>query len=164
MKVDAYNFFFHPLHKDHTDGVKGLSVLTNIVLTAITSGWYLLVFGAIHVREWVMSPPKKPEDDKAKQTFDKVFPPSPNAAPAKNAFVGLFELKRTQKEHLEKLEAYARKGDWAPLQKHTSNPYSGFDWWMFPISRPSEGQGNKYCVNTRYIQALQNDSEFMKNY
>lgn len=164
MKVDAYNFFFHPLHTDHSNEVKGLSVVTNIILTALTNGLYLLVLGAVHMREWVMGQGDSATDAKAKKAFDKVFPPGTLADPANDIFVGLHALKKKQKEHLAKLERFASIGAWKHLQRHTANPDSGFDWWMFPTTRPSSTHGKKYALSPRYIQALQNDPAFMASY
>lgn len=162
MKVDAYNFFFHPLHKEHSNEVKGLSIVTNIVLTALTNGLYLLLLGAVHTRECIMGTDIEETEtaDKAKKVFDKVHPPKDSD----NSFVGLEALKQKQKEHLAKLEEFADNGQWKHLQRHTPHRDSGFDWWMFPTTRASNSYGAQYQLTPRYIQALQNDKDFMKSY
>lgn len=79
-------------------------------------------------------------------------------------FVGIQALKRKQSMHLAKLKVLAQQGHWEHLQTHTGHPDSGFDWWMFPIDRPSLGQGSSYEVTKYDVEVLKGDSEFMNNY
>ncbi len=73
-------------------------------------------------------------------------------------------VKDKQKDHLGKLQNLARQGAWEHLREHTSHRDSGFDWWMFPIDRDSQGQGSRYTLTPESIAALKRDPEFMKNY
>ena len=65
---------------------------------------------------------------------------------------------------MEKLSALASSGQWQHLQEHTSHPDSGFDWWMFPIDKPSMGQGDLYKLSEEDIRVLKEDPVFMENY
>lgn len=79
-------------------------------------------------------------------------------------FVGIKALKQKQQSHLAKLTAFAKKNEWKHLQTHTAHPDSGFDWWMFPINRSSNGYGTQYQLSSSDINALKKDAQFMKNY
>lgn len=84
-------------------------------------------------------------------------------------FVGIEALKKKQKGHLEKLKGLAQANQWQFLQEHISsdldpNQYSGFDWWMFPVNRHSQGQGGLYQLGAREIELLKKDEDFIKNY
>jgi len=76
----------------------------------------------------------------------------------------LKDLVDTQKNHLAKLQTLANAGQWQHIQTHTSHGHSGFDWWMFPIKRPSLGKGTRYTVNDEQIKTLKANPEFMKSY
>ena len=51
MKIEPYNFFFHPFHKSHSASVKSCSIITNIALSALTLGVYFLLFVSIQLKE-----------------------------------------------------------------------------------------------------------------
>lgn len=76
----------------------------------------------------------------------------------------LKDLIDKQKSHLAKLQILANAGQWQHIQRHTSHQDSGFDWWMFPIKRPSQGMGTRYTVNDEQIRKLKANPEFMKSY
>lgn len=167
MKVEPYNFFFHPLHNEHTQEVTALSLMTNLVLTVLSNGWYLLIVGAVHTRECVMTHEKANEatDAKAKRTFDKVFPPETRKTEdSDDKFVGLQAFIDKHKDCLEKLKRHGEQGNWKHLQTHTGHPDSLHDWYMYPIDRASRTYGEKYRVTSRYRMALQNNPEFMSDY
>lgn len=107
---------------------------------------------------------KKPERNAkpyavAREQFRKVTNTRSTMEPLK-----VTRLKKKQQEHLLKLTALAERGEWEHLQMHTAHPDSGFDWWMFPIDRPSRGHGNEYQMSLKEIQVLKSDPLFMKNY
>lgn len=79
-------------------------------------------------------------------------------------FVGIEGLKKKQKDHLTKLSKLAKNNQWQHLQTHTSHPFSGFDWWMFPIDRSSNVYGSYYQLNSNDITILKKDKVFIKNY
>lgn len=73
------------------------------------------------------------------------------------------KIKRVKEKNAEQVKAFeqwAEKKDWIRFTPQ----YSHYDWWAFPISRSSLGQGDKYAVNSVEIQALKADDDFMRNY
>ncbi len=149
MEINCYNFFFHPLQEQHTVAVKIVSIVTNIVLTILSGGIYVVVFGLVHLKERVSIGP---------------VPDAPQVPSSASQFIGIEGLKRQQREHLNRLQTLAQRGEWQHLQTHTTHPDSGFDWWMFPIDRPSAGYGNYYQVSLQDVVRLKQDPEFMRNY
>ncbi|HEX2582895.1 MAG TPA: hypothetical protein VHL30_02130 [Chlamydiales bacterium] len=139
MKIECYKFFFHPLNSEFSTTTKALALITAIALTAISLGGYLALVAFVRWNEKSVQP---------------VLSHGSARCPK------LEHLKAKQAEHLAKLQ----KLPWRHLQTHTSHPDSGFDWWMFPIDRVSQGQGDKYQVNKAEIAALKKDPEFMQNY
>ncbi len=152
MKIDCYNFFFHPLDLSHSTTAKALAVITAVALTAISLGTYLLVFAFVRWNE--KSANMAPSSSVMQQAVQPVLPQRHGLSPK------LRHLKEKQADHLVKL----KKLPWQHLQTHTTHPDSGFDWWMFPIDRPSAGQGDKYQVSKTDIAVLKEDSEFIKSY
>jgi len=79
--------------------------------------------------------------------------------PTKNPeFVGIEALKKKHAAQLIEFERWAEERDWKAFLHHH------YDWWMFPISRTSRGQGAKYTVYEQEIETLKNDPEFMDQY
>jgi hypothetical protein len=68
------------------------------------------------------------------------------------------EIKAKQAEQLKSFVRWARAKQW----KRIHNAH--YDWWMFPVERPSSGHGTKYAVSRAEVDALKADAEFMKNY
>lgn len=157
MEISRYNFFFHPFHEEHPKEISALSVITNIALTALTAGLYLVAFLGVHLseRHWVQKQP----DPKSGRV-----PRPATIIPRANGFVGSQALKQKLQSHLAKLTDLAERGQWQHLQTHTAHPDSGFDWWMFPIDRSSRGMGDLYNLSQADISFLKNDPEFMKSY
>ena len=73
-------------------------------------------------------------------------------------------IKMKQASHLVKLQALADGDDWASLQQHTMHPDSGFDWWMFPVDRPSASWGDLYAIDANDVDGLKADAAFMESY
>ena len=67
-------------------------------------------------------------------------------------------IKNKQAEQLHLFETWARAGQWQNI--HNAH----YDWWMFPVNRPSAGYGETYSVGKGEIQALKTDAAFMDNY
>lgn len=76
----------------------------------------------------------------------------------------LKDLVDKQSIHLKKLHELAKSGGWVHLREHTSHPDSGFDWWMFPVDRPSQSYGNRFVIDAKDAKILQNNPCFIKNY
>jgi hypothetical protein len=149
IKVDCYNFLFHPLHETHSFETKTLAIITNIALTAITLGTYLLAFGAMHCMEkWNVSHTPQASVHSAEDQLGKTAD----------------RLKTKLIHHLGRLEALANSGEWRHIQAHTSHIDSAFDWWMFPSDKRSRGQGDLYKLSPDDILHLKRDPEFMNAY
>lgn len=72
-------------------------------------------------------------------------------------FVGLENLKRKHTEQIGKFESWAAEHKWTDF--HDAH----YDWWTFPIDKPSR-LGYAYTVYEGEIEALKKDPVFMKNY
>lgn len=79
-------------------------------------------------------------------------------------FVGTDALKLKQQKHLEKLKILAQQGRWDCLQKHTLEPDSGFDWWMFPTNWESSSYKKAYQLDDKSLRILEKDPEFMQSF
>lgn len=158
MQVNpVYNFFFHPLNEQHSLPVKVISVITTVALSILTAGLYLAVFAYVNLSD---SHSIKKTDPKSPLIHNNPVIP----VGATTGFVGVEALKRKQKNHLQKLQALASRGEWEHLREHTAHVDSGFDWWMFPTDRSSAGQGDKYKLGKEDIEQLKADREFMESY
>ncbi|MBS0648641.1 MAG: hypothetical protein JSS10_05390 [Verrucomicrobia bacterium] len=133
--IECHQFLFHPLSAYHSTKTKTLSIITNLALTILTFGIYSVVFLYMHLKDrfWIQEGLKS---------------------------YNLEHLKQKQKECLAQLETLAQAGDWDNLRYHRD---FGFDWWMFPIHRPSS-KGFKYSVTLDDVAELKKDAEFMQNY
>lgn len=165
-----YDFLFHPLKEENTAAVKAGAIVTDLALTVLTGGFFLLVFLAIQLKDRNIKHMKDEDvqsgDDKVKKTASGIFgesPPSPvntsllESASSADKLKALV-VKNKQAEQLKSFEEWASKGQWKKF--HDSH----YDWWMFPITRASMGQGDTYAVNEKSIAILKNDPEFMTNY
>lgn len=170
MRIDCYNFIFHPFDERHSAPEAALSLITNIALAALTLGAYLLVFAAVRTFETPATGSLLPTSMPQIRTFQlqDSFPFDQDVAVidqmGRNRFVGVENLKKKHANHLAKLQARASIGDWIVLQTHTGDPVSGFDWWMFPVNRSSFGQGEKYHLTQEAVAELKKDEAFMVNY
>jgi hypothetical protein len=69
----------------------------------------------------------------------------------------LHEIQQ-QKAQIEKFSTYAKKGDWSSF--HSDH----YDWWCFPINRPSRGYGEAYNFSSDELRFLRDDVSFMASY
>jgi len=72
-------------------------------------------------------------------------------------FVGLAELKRQQAEQLAMFEQWAAGGNWSAVHR------AHYDWWMFPIDKPSS-YGMAYVVYEGDIAELKQDPAYITRY
>ena len=72
-------------------------------------------------------------------------------------FVGVNGLKPHHQKQLDKFEAWASRGEW--LLFHQAH----YDWWMFPIDRPSS-YGFMWVVYEGDICELKKDAGFMQHF
>jgi hypothetical protein len=73
------------------------------------------------------------------------------------AFVGLELLKQTHSYQIANFEAWAADGNWELF--HSSH----YDWWVFPIHKPSSN-GLAWTVYEGEVSALKNDAGFVHDY
>lgn len=182
MKLNkAYNFFFHPFAKTHSNSTTALSLLTIVALSVFTLSGYLIAFAVVNLRDRKIKP--EPGNNKivkiaspivqpnftangskvqkpstvTVENRDKVQKPSvvPGADDAK-----VKRIKQKQAEQLKQFEQWGSARNW----KMFTPQYSHYDWWMFPVNRASAGHGSDYAVSPKEIEALKADKEFMENY
>jgi hypothetical protein len=170
MKIDL-NFLFQSLNGSPSEQEKTHATVTTIGLVAI--GLTILVIAGIHLADRLLQGGIPAQTHR---THDAAFPAlsrqsasshpihDPMIFPRARTGVDREALKLKQKNHLAKLQALAKSGDWRSLQEHTSHPDSGFDWWMFPIDRGSASFGAQYQLTKEDIEALKRDPQFMQSY
>jgi hypothetical protein len=69
-------------------------------------------------------------------------------------FVGIEQLKSEQLDQLNLFQRWADGSNWSSF--HDSH----YDWWAFPIDKPS-GKGFRYSVSTEVIHDLLLDDRFI---
>lgn len=74
-----------------------------------------------------------------------------------NTFVGIEKLKLVHREQVLEFESWAAQNDWEKFH------YSHYDWWTFPINRPSSF-GYAWVVYEGEVDLLKSDLQFMSNY
>ena len=72
-------------------------------------------------------------------------------------FVGLEQLKKTHAGQIGEFEAWSARGDWERF--HSSH----YDWWVFPIHKPS-GYGLAWTVYAGDVAELKQDAGFIQRY
>lgn len=151
MKAEkVYNFFFHPFSADHTTEIKAFSSLTIFALGILTAGTFFVVFGIVNWRDRKIT--KNAKNPKAQQVAKMILDPSSKEK--------IERVKNKNAEQVQLFQKWASQGDWVRFRPE----HSHYDWWAFPISRPSAGHGDDYAVNQHEIEALKADEEFMRNY
>ncbi|MGZ3633252.1 MAG: hypothetical protein ACXWM7_02850 [Parachlamydiaceae bacterium] len=162
-----YNFVFHPLLEEHSASVKTLALLTDLALTILTGGLFLIAFSFIQLRDRDIQVKKGPTPESQVATpIIETAPSVPKSSPKLKEVViesspsKSERVKTAQADQLKNFETWANEKNW----KMFTSQYSHYDWWMFPISRSSQGQGDKYAVSEKDVQILKNDPEFMTNY
>lgn len=169
MDIDAnkvYNFIFHPLSDEHSKPVQALALLTDIALAILTAGFFLIAFSFVQLKDRDIKVNKgstptshlatsiiKHSPSNPKLSQGSAVPSSQTTSTPKSALV-----KADQAKQLETFEKWAKEGKWKNFHE------AHYDWWMFPISRPSRGHGDRYAVSNTDVTTLKNDPEFMKNY
>jgi hypothetical protein len=73
------------------------------------------------------------------------------------AFAGLERLKTTHSDQIAKFEIWAAHGEWELF--HSSH----YDWWVFPIHKPS-ACGLAWTVYDGEVAALKQDTQFIRKY
>jgi hypothetical protein len=73
------------------------------------------------------------------------------------SFVGIEQLKKTHGGQIAEFEEWASKDDWERFH------HSHYDWWVFPVNRPSS-YGFQWVVYEGEIAELKKDSLFINQY
>ncbi|MFT4552852.1 MAG: hypothetical protein ACI9S8_001484 [Chlamydiales bacterium] len=190
---DIGNFLLHPLSPQFSRPKKVCSVLSVISLVVITAGLFLIPFTIANLRNRNIQSKKEDyrvasirtqnlqgKKGKASKPIGQIWNaqiqkesghlrqrPRILRAKVSHNSTGVSAatdrtkvdvLKRKHAKQLAQFEVWARANEWQNFET------SHYDWWIFPISRDSAGQGSSYTVYKNEIAALKNDPEFMKNY
>jgi hypothetical protein len=154
MKSETvYNFFFHPYAKEHSHITQALSTVTIAALSLLTAGSFLILFGALNLRDRNIA--KHQAAPKMQMATTPILGTALGTDVAK-----VNQIKQKLAEQLGKFEMWAEKNDWIMFTPQ----HSHYDWWMFPISRPSRGFGDTYTVSKKEIDTLKQDPTFMAQY
>lgn len=164
--TNVYNFFFHPFHKSHSNVTKLFSVVTLVALSAITVSGFFFVFAAVNLGERCFKIRLGPT--KEQQLFDQRMSQKGSAVnehvtELDQAGVDRAKIQNLKERHARQLadfEQWAANDQWQRFSPH----YSHYDWWAFPVDRPSQGQGTKYQMSQADIAELKQDPVFMRNY
>lgn len=154
---DIHNFFFHPLAIEHSDTRKVLSVVAVVALSFLTAGLFAIAFVIVNWNDRKITIEKI--DPKVFTAASPVLTKVPKTQPNKTMHQEKAErIKQKQAEQLTIFEKWAKAKDWQSI--HGAH----YDWWMFPVDRPSAGHGDTYAVSRDDIESLKADATFMKNY
>ncbi len=180
---NIYNFIFHPLSQP-TLAKRSGSLLTIVALSILSAGVFLIVFGAVSWKDRKVQihksndqsakQPNVPQNlhTKIPQNLQQALPPSTTQNPRLTAAPpppaqpqpSSSETAKVKNERLslgytlEDFEKWAASGRWDIFA------HAHYDWWMFPINRPSAGHGDEYCFSTQEFAQLKSNKEFMINY
>lgn len=93
-------------------------------------------------------PPTSPPVHQAPQT--DLVEPSANVQ----------DIKKHHKDQLAQFKAWEANREWKEIHQ------AHYDWWMFPVSRPSSGYKLRFMVekDSEDLRALKNDKDFMDSY
>jgi len=73
------------------------------------------------------------------------------------SFIGIEGLKQVHDNQIEQFKKWESRNDWEKF--HGSH----YDWWVFPIDRPS-AYGYRYVVYEGEIRELKRDIQFIEKY
>lgn len=163
-----YNFLFYPLsHKDYSS--KMLSTITVVALSVLSKGIFAIAFVFVHWRRYKMTPTI--ENAKVNQAITLVLkkdrkPKMPSIShpvrvlkeEVKMDQTKVDLIKRDLIQQLQKFEKWAQANEWQSI--HDAH----YDWWMFPVERPSAAYGETYAVSKAEVEALKADPIFMNHY
>lgn len=107
-----------------------------------------------------MTVEKKKTAQNSKDVDHSIEPKRHRTKPAVASLRKIQKIKNKNAEQVKLFEAWAAEGRWETFKPK----YSHYDWWAFPIKRPSRGYGYTFAVNEKEIQALKADEVFMRNY
>ncbi|ADI38712.1 putative uncharacterized protein [Waddlia chondrophila 2032/99] len=155
MKLDDfYQFIFHPWSSNHSLKKQISATIVDIALTIFSGLLFLIPFAYFqwkdrHVKVVYSSTATSKSAEKILKSSKE---PSQKLSPKAQ------KVKNKQYWQLKQFEKWAAEGQWNKIHQ------AHYDWWMYPISRSSQGQGTTYAVNSKEIAELKADQEFMQNY
>lgn len=154
MKLEqVYNFFIHPFSDNHSTSTKIFSSLTILACGILLSPVFFTLVKLFHLEGRPIAV-KNEENKMTRLRETHLDKEKPNPDRTK---IELIKEKHT--EQFKKFEEWVNRGDW----KMFSPEYSHYDWWMFPITRPSQ-HGTTYSLSKEEIETLKKDSGFMQQY
>jgi len=95
--------------------------------------------------------------DPQKDTLPKVQQVSTQISIPKDSS-RVLDIRKCQAAKLKEFEHWAANQKWKEIRS------DHYDWWMFPVERPSTAYKERFAVNANDVAALKNDPEFMKRY
>ncbi|WP_068471444.1 hypothetical protein [Candidatus Protochlamydia phocaeensis] len=175
-----HNFLFHPWVGAHSQAQRALSVATIIALSVLTGGLFAVAFAFINWRDRQIkmaamtprvqnsvSPILGASSQPSLSVSPMVDPFRLNSADSVSVkgdrFVAADQakvdrIKQRQAKQLQDFKNWALANQWQKI--HDAH----YDWWMFPVERPSAQQGEAYAVGREEVNALKADPAFMQSY
>ena len=84
---------------------------------------------------------------------------TPSLKQKSNEFVGIEALKKKQLETLVLMEEFDKNKRW---DRYRDGSGIHYDWWSFPVKKPSRSYGKAYALTDDAVNALKNDQEFIQ--
>ncbi len=167
MKIEPYNYFFHPCHEDHSTVVKVVAVITALALSILTLGLYLGIFLCVRGLEEGSLKEKKVKVISKTPPKKRIAPKKVSAGPSSQGVILTPKAALIKSKHAESLALIKRLsrevGGWKKISDHRNPGAIGYDWWLFPIDR-SSSYGMTYAVDEADIAALKSHQAFMESY
>lgn len=170
MKIQSiHTFLLHSLSVISSSAKKVLSVVTSIALSILKRSASALTFTHVNGRNRQIKPINgNSKINKSTASILQSPPSQPHPAPhtsinKENIILAVDQIKVDQikqklADQLKQFEAWAQTKQWQKIHR------AHYDWWMFPVSKPSAGYGETYAVGKGEIEALKADPAFMNSY
>lgn len=68
------------------------------------------------------------------------------------------DIKEHHARQLAQFEMWAKNQEWSKIHQ------AHYDWWMFPVDRPSRGHGDRFALSQEEIEVMKKDPDFMRDY
>lgn|GEM_PF-3049454 len=177
----VYNFFFHPLDHGHSPMRQALSIVTIVALTLFSRGIFALIFAFVNGLDHkvpvakIGSQVNVPKPLIVQTSEATIHPPLVQSRMiAEDDWIqeeGLDEseevlldhskvehIREKQEKQLECFEKWAQANQWHLIHQ------AHYDWWMFPVERPSRSYRDQYSMGRAEVERLKKDRTFMENY
>jgi hypothetical protein len=163
-----YSFLFHPLN-EVSDTKKLLSIVNIVALSILSHGIFLIAFVFVHWCDYDIN--VKIKDPKVEEVILPIIEKSltlPGTIfminffnPFEKRIIDYDKVDQIKKQQFEQLQQFE---NWADANKWSSIHDAHYDWWMFPVERPSSQYGETYAVGKGEVEELKADPIFMENY